>query len=133
MATLNNFHTGNAGAQQEALHPHRRQRLMGIQKDLHRPSAWDLPNLVPIGPIQSSHPPMISGSNVDPQVTERRGAGSTRHFVPTTPYTRVMQGDTADGRLLYKPPEASNLWTFLKTIRSPNKTPVQTRLHTDVY
>ena len=133
MSTLTNFHTGNAGRKQEAWHPTRDQRLMVIQKNLANPRAWDLPNLVPIGPIQQSNPPILSGNHVDPQVSEIRNIGAATFFLPISPYTRVMQGDTADGRLLYKPPEQGTLWSHLRTLWSPNKAPVQTRLPTDIY
>lgn len=133
MATLNNFHTGNAGAQQEGFHPTRAQRLRDVQMNLHNSRAWDLPNLVPIGPIQQAGPPLLSGSRVDPQITEIRGAHVPRYFVPTKPYTRMQQGDTADGRLLYAPAEVLPFTRMWRKLKSPTHTPVQTRLVTDIY
>lgn len=124
MATLNNFHTDNGGARQEQFWFPRAQRLMGIQKNLHHPSAWDLPNLVPIGPVHMAQVPVLSGAHVDPQVTERRNRSLQEYFVPATPYTRMLQGDTADGRLLYQPPTAS-LRARLHALINPSKAPLQ--------
>lgn len=133
MATLNNFHTGNGGQKQIAQYPHRADRLQVIQLNLPSSSAWDLPNLVPIGPIQTAQPPLLSGSHVDPQLTEVRDHQAEVYFVPTQPYTRMMQGDTADGRILYAPTQRGTFLSNIKSIFSPNRVPVQTKLQTDIY
>jgi hypothetical protein len=100
MSTLHNFASPNAGSATVKFYPDLHLRQEWLKKNLNHPRAWDIPNLVPIGPMQRRDLHVLDGSHVDPQVTEHRHKHVSHMYVPLKPYTRVIQGDTADGRLL---------------------------------
>lgn len=100
MATLHNFHSANAGSGTVKLYPDLHLRQEWLKRNVHQPRQWDIPNLVPLGPIQRRDIHVLDGAHVDPQVTERRDESLSRMYVPLRPYTRMVQGDSADSRLL---------------------------------
>lgn len=101
MATLDNFHTNNGS--RRPLYPTLNARLGAIQKGLYDGNMGDIPNRIPIGPIQPVDAGMRISAHADPTVTERLTQGMGGLFVPTRPYTHRLLGDTVDGIYLYTP------------------------------
>lgn len=101
MGSLDNFHTGNGSGKPHW--PVLEQRMRSIQQDLHAGNLGDLPNKVPIGPVQPVDGAMRMSARPDPRITERQMFGYGKHFIPTRPYTHRIVGDTADGLYLYSP------------------------------
>lgn len=114
MASLDNFHTGNP-----APHPtsnmagwspypyHMADRQAVIQHDLiggtGKRNGWDLPNRVPIAPVQPSVDPLLQSgrSAPDPTYVERISTGLSDQYVATRPRTHLREsGDTAEHKLL---------------------------------
>lgn len=127
MSTLPGFHSRNFTLGTDHLWPSQQQRSQVIQQNLHHSRTWDIPNRVPLGPLQATHAGLREGSaHSDPILTEHRSQAVKHLYVPTRPYTERIVGDTADSRLIYTPDQNVSFMTQLKSIFQPSmRTPIR--------
>lgn len=105
MASLDNWHTGNGRRMQ---YPSLRERWSAIGKALYTPTAFDIPNEVPVATVNVRDPLRVHASGHEaPQITSTRDTWINTLYVPTTPYTHMIKGgDTVDSLVLYNPGQA---------------------------
>ena len=114
MASLDNFHTGNPvpphpkHSTRVHLYPyHLEDRHAVLQQALvsgtGRSEHWDLPNRVPLAPVQPTLDPLLLTGRAapDPTYVKRISTGLNDRFVATRPRTHLREsGDTAEHKML---------------------------------
>lgn len=126
MASLDNFYSFQ-GRMAPVHYPSYEERMKYIQLGVNssQASAWDIANTTPIAPVQPYNPAIPSESaRPDPLLTQKASSHTNRNYVPTTPETHKIQGDTADSFLLYAgmPP---TIWDGLKNWWKRTTVPVR--------
>lgn len=97
MASLDNFHTGNATM--APLFPDRKERMEALGQALHHPRDWDVARNVPVPALKPTNQFLVS-QHPDPLYTEPMERLGREMLVPTRPYTHWMRGNTAESLLL---------------------------------
>lgn len=116
MASLDNFNTWNGA---RMMYPSLRERWSALGKALYTPTAFDVPNEVPVATVNVRDSLKVHQGSRTPQVESARDTWMNRYFMPLTPYTKRMQGsDSTEAIQLYNP-HLSGMARLMPGTRAP--------------